>query len=526
MGGTTTSSARRTSPDMDRFFQRLGYSRQQPAAPMPAPQTPAFNYQPMQSARSPFPMARFAPFPMSGGQQFPMPMPSQPTPFRSMPGPDAMPVTQSQAIDTTGQLQKIQPGPMAAAGATPIPSIPAGAMPTPGSLSAFMAAFPMAGAMTPVPLGGAPGQIAGGGPFAAPGGGSQMATQSQALSNVAASQPQGMAYGGAVDEALRLARGEVLSDRFPSQYLPEVGRQVMANGGVPRDDAKTDRELFEYANELDKVQRRQDLIDSLSETLPGRIARSVASAVTAPRDAYFRGMTTDEMISRAQDMSGLVMGGGLGATRPSGSIGMGGRSMPPAENSRLTQIATTGPSYAKALSNLERAGIEGPVIDYGAGRGHGLRHIAADTFEPYPSGWSPTFMRPEDIPDEAYRRLINLNVLNVLSPEAREMAVRNMGRIIAPEGGGIISTRGRDVLSARGVPGPEPMSMIVGEGNLARYQKGFTPKELREYVGDVLGSNFDVMPSDVGQASVLFRRARKRGGSIVDRALMVVSKKT
>jgi hypothetical protein len=32
--------------------------------------------------------------------------------------------------------------------------------------------------------------------------------------------------------ALRLARGEVLSDRYPTQYLPEVGRQVMADGGV------------------------------------------------------------------------------------------------------------------------------------------------------------------------------------------------------------------------------------------------------------------------------------------------------
>jgi hypothetical protein len=32
--------------------------------------------------------------------------------------------------------------------------------------------------------------------------------------------------------------------------------------------------------------------------------------------------------------------------------------LPPAENSRLTQIATTGPSYDKALRHLERAGIE------------------------------------------------------------------------------------------------------------------------------------------------------------------------
>jgi hypothetical protein len=193
------------------------------------------------------------------------------------------------------------------------------------------------------------------------------------------------------------------------------------------------------------------------------------------------------------------------------------RGLPPVENSRLTQIATTGPSYEKALRHLERAGIEGRAIDYGAGRGHGLRAIGADTFEPYPQGWTPTFTKPEDIPDEAYRRLINLNVLNVLDPEAREAALFNMGRVVEPGGGGVISTRGRDVMSARGEPGPEPMSLIIGEGDSARYQKGFTPRELREYVGDTLGPRFDIEPSDVGAASIMFRRNREDGGPVEER---------
>jgi len=190
------------------------------------------------------------------------------------------------------------------------------------------------------------------------------------------------------------------------------------------------------------------------------------------------------------------------------------RGLPPAENSRLTQIATTGPSYDKALRHLERAGIEGRAIDYGAGRGHGLRSIGADTFEPYPQGWTPTFTKPEDIPDDVYRRLVNLNVLNVLDPEARQSAVLNMGRVVEPGGGGVISTRGRDVMAARGEPGPEPMSLIIGEGDSARYQKGFTPRELREYVGDTLGPRFDVEPSDVGAASIMFRRNREDGGAV------------
>lgn len=196
---------------------------------------------------------------------------------------------------------------------------------------------------------------------------------------------------------------------------------------------------------------------------------------------------------------------------------MAKRALPPAENSRLTQIATTGPSYDKALRHLERAGIEGRAIDYGAGRGHGLRSIGADTFEPYPQGWTPTFTKPEDIPDDVYRRLVNLNVLNVLDPEARQSAVLNMGRVVEPGGGGVISTRGRDVMAARGEPGPEPMSLIIGEGDNARYQKGFTPRELREYVGDTLGPRFDVEPSDVGAASIMFRRNREDGGPVEGR---------
>jgi hypothetical protein len=342
--------------------------------------------------------------------------------------------------------------------------------------------------------------------------------------------PKKSGYSRKASQAIRLARGEVLSDRYPTQYLPEVGRQVMADGGVPMSEEDRNAQLNDlvaYADRLDRSARAREAGEALAQTWPVQLARSIVGGAALPRDVYEGRVdpTSEIGIQRAADLAGTVMGGGMGASRPAGSVGMGGRSLPPAENSRLTQIATTGPSYLKAMSNLERAGIEGRAIDYGAGRGHGLRYMAADTFEPYPQGWSPTFMRPEDIPDETYRRLVNLNVLNVLSPEAREAAVLNMGRIIAPEGGGVISTRGRDVLSAKGTPGPEPMSLIIGEGDLARYQKGFTPKELREYVGDILGPRFDVMPSDVGQASVLFRRAKKRGGSVVDRALMLVSKK-
>jgi len=189
-----------------------------------------------------------------------------------------------------------------------------------------------------------------------------------------------------------------------------------------------------------------------------------------------------------------------------GAAAAGRAALPPLENSRLTQIATTGGSYEKAAKKLEEAGVSGKVIDYGAGRGHGAQAIKADSFEPYPQGWSPTYTNPADIPDSSYSGLVNLNVLNVLPPDVREQVVREMGRVLEPQGVGIISTRGRDVMSAKGVPGPEPMSLIIGEGDKARYQKGFTPQELREFVSSTLGPRFEVSPANIGQASVMLRR--------------------
>lgn len=282
---------------------------------------------------------------------------------------------------------------------------------------------------------------------------------------------------------------------MPTEYF-----EVKPQRGVP---------LGEFAGAVVPGDVPGEVVDRLRRLGVGRIEEYGDEA--SRRDALMKFVGEQGFAEGGEVREGFQKGGRL-ITEALDLI----RKLPPAENSRLTQIATTGPSYKKALSHLERAGIEGRAIDYGAGRGHGLREIGADTFEPYPQGWSPTYTKPEEIPDEVYRRLVNLNVLNVLDPQARESAVLNMGRIVEPGGGGVISTRGRDVMSARGEPGPEPMSLIIGEGDSARYQKGFTPRELREYVGDTLGPRFDVEPSDVGQASIMFRRNREDGGRLLE----------
>lgn len=185
--------------------------------------------------------------------------------------------------------------------------------------------------------------------------------------------------------------------------------------------------------------------------------------------------------------------------------------LPPIENSRLTQVATTGGTYQRAGDVLRERGVQGPVIDYGAGRGHGTQHLGpdAESFEPYPNAaFRPNYTDPAAVPSDHYGGLVNLNVLNVLPPEVRDQVVREMGRVLRPQGQGVITTRGRDVMAARGEPGPEPMSLVIGEGDRARYQKGFTPRELREYLQGTLGDRFAVENLDLGPAGAVVQRLR------------------
>lgn len=135
---------------------------------------------------------------------------------------------------------------------------------------------------------------------------------------------------GKASQALRLARGEVLSDRYPTQYLPEVGRQVMADGGVPMSEGDRNAQLNDlvaYADRLDRSARAREAGEALAQTWPVQLARSVVGGAALPRDVYEGRVdpTSEIGIQRAADLAGTVMGGGMGASRPAGSVGMGGR---------------------------------------------------------------------------------------------------------------------------------------------------------------------------------------------------------
>lgn len=178
--------------------------------------------------------------------------------------------------------------------------------------------------------------------------------------------------------------------------------------------------------------------------------------------------------------------------------------MPPESNAQKTQIPGTFPTYKKASEILNKEKPDGKQLDFGAGLGMS-QQLGFDTFEPYPrSGFTPTYNDSGDIQPNSYDKIVNLNVLNVVPIETRSKIVKEIGRILSPGGVAIITTRGRDVMSAKGTPGPEPMSVITSANT---YQKGFTSPELTEYVSRELGEGFVVERLNLGPAGVIIRKS-------------------
>jgi len=172
-------------------------------------------------------------------------------------------------------------------------------------------------------------------------------------------------------------------------------------------------------------------------------------------------------------------------------------------NAQKTQIAGTFPTYKKALGLLDMEIPEGRTLDFGAGLGMS-RDLGFDTYEPFPrAGFDPTYRSAADIPDASYDRLTNLNVLNVVPREVRDQIVSDIGRVLDRGGVGVVTTRGRDVMTAKGMRGPEPMSVITSADT---YQKGFSQKELQEFLQYILGNNYGVSPVRLGPAGAMIRR--------------------
>jgi hypothetical protein len=184
--------------------------------------------------------------------------------------------------------------------------------------------------------------------------------------------------------------------------------------------------------------------------------------------------------------------------------------LPPAENAARTQIIGTLPTYEKAGNILRQQGASGRGIDFGAGLGQGAKALGKDfdTYEPFAQNWKPTYSNAADVPSDEYGRLTNLNVLNVVPREVRDEIVQDIGRVMQPGGMGIITTRGKDVMNAKGLAGPEPMSVITSRDT---YQKGFNKDELEEYLKYMLGDNFEIGRLNLGPAGAMIKKKAEGG---------------
>lgn len=187
-----------------------------------------------------------------------------------------------------------------------------------------------------------------------------------------------------------------------------------------------------------------------------------------------------------------------------------GIELPPQSNARKTQIPGTLPTYKKAADILAKHGVKGKALDFGAGLGLGTAALGGDaeSYEPFPGeNFKPNYIDVTKIPSNSYQSVVNLNVLNVVpntgDHKIRDQIVQNIGRVLAPGGVAIITTRGKDVLTIKGTPGEEPMSMI---SKIGTYQKGFTKSELLNYIRDTLGDGFTVKPLNLGPAGVMIKK--------------------
>ena len=82
----------------------------------------------------------------------------------------------------------------------------------------------------------------------------------------------------------------------------------------------------QYAKKLDKDEAKQEAWDAIKNSLIGSLVKSAAGAAALPGDVYAGRVDpmSQQGIERAADLAGFTTLGSFAASRPAGSIGMGG----------------------------------------------------------------------------------------------------------------------------------------------------------------------------------------------------------
>jgi GH24 family phage-related lysozyme (muramidase) len=207
-----------------------------------------------------------------------------------------------------------------------------------------------------------------------------------------------------------------------------------------------------------------------------------------------------------------------------------------------TAINTTIGTYKKAnkiLTDLNKK----KVHDFGSGTGVGTKQFTnkkVTSHEPFvpdekiikSGGKLPTYQNADDVlineGKNSKDAVVNLNVLNVIEdPFERANVVSQIGELINNKGVAIITTRGKDVAtqaskSKNAIPHLD--GWLFGSGSNKTFQKGFSQKELEEYVQEILGKLFKIekIPSKygIGTSGVMItklptkRKTFSKGGEV------------
>ena len=235
-------------------------------------------------------------------------------------------------------------------------------------------------------------------------------------------------------------------------------------------------------------------------------------------------------MSEAEFYSWLVDGGFDGLVQAGKidlkAVGQSKEAIEAKKESGTTQRSNTTNSYVKAAEKLKDLGIEGNVLDYGAGLGVGSDAMSkvlgtdVDSLEPNTEKWQgknkPAYTDSSQI-NKKYDGVVSLNVLNVVEKDVRDQIVNDIYNSLNDGGTAIISARGwsGDVNAAKdATPGKEEKSIYVKSTNA--FQKGFDGNELIDYIKDVLGDKVDVVKNNsFGKTSVIVTK-KAQAKSTVD----------
>lgn len=183
-------------------------------------------------------------------------------------------------------------------------------------------------------------------------------------------------------------------------------------------------------------------------------------------------------------------------------------------NSQTTQRSNTLRSYIKVAEYIKALYANAQqILDFGAGLGKGTKALqeitekTVESYEPFPKGYTPDYKTFSQIKNK-YDIVVCLNVLNVLPPDIRRIAVKQIYKVLKSGGIAFIVTRSwsGDVNQAKGAePAPDEAKALIIKGTGA-YQKGFDGNELVEYINSVIPGSVTRMGTKFGKNCIIVKK--------------------